>query len=135
MVIYLKCHMCPCYEPLVAQIQFVQILLYCINLVFIEIIQHAVEDYSYVSEWYLEESAVLDETFSNQLIQFLLDVQEIQFHLPSHGHDLDSHWPTQTTNYDAIMVNGGVLRIQTNDTPERPNTPIAKFGTPTHSKR
>ena len=118
--------------PLIYQrvYQIIQLLPVCI-----EIVQLALEEYSYVREWYLEESAVLDETFSNQLIQFLLDLQEIQFHLPSHGHDLDSHWPTQTSHYDAIMVNGGVLRIQTTDFPDRPNTPVPKHGVPTHSKR
>ncbi|KAI6658012.1 FYVE and coiled-coil domain-containing protein 1-like [Oopsacas minuta] len=97
-----------------------------------EVIQHALDDSSYVNNWYIEDSIMLDNAYTNQLIQFLVDLQEIQFHLPSHGHDLDSHWPTQTNPYDVILVNGS-LRISSSDVPDRPSTPVPKQVPPPHS--
>ena len=105
-----------------------------IPCIVLEVVQHALEDYSHVNDWYMRDSVMTDEYLYNQLLQFLGDLQEIQFHLPSHGQDLDSHWPTQADSYDGILVNGN-LRIPNNDMPERPSTPIPKKPPPTHSQR
>jgi len=48
----------------------------------------------FCSDWYNSRSPFLKPHLSMDIINYLYELNDVQFDVASRGHDLDSEWPT-----------------------------------------